>query len=200
MIESLHSFISSLDDLSIIKSTKESFYNYNNPSEILFIESDDIIIEAFYKGEITTGEDIKNVFTPEFISQFPLIEPESINSKTFQIISRINNLCILHNINESIHKIILIENFILDHKGLNNEYADFLIGYCAFLRHSLIINSLYNDISKSAKSITWIECMQAKAEALANCNTCYLEKVVFALTWPEALSIWAIDCGIASAA
>ena len=196
-IVSLVSFIEDLDNYPIESISSEEYFNYANPLENLMMVYDHKLIKSIRSNEIQKGTDIQNIFSEEFLSSFPSIEPESINSETSIIIKKINKVLISNDSKDCIPRLKKIENFIVRNKKLNGDYSDLLLGYSTFLRHAVIIHEEF-DVSKDDEDITWEECMTEKANQLADCKNCYVEKAYFALSWPLSLSIWAIDCGIAS--
>lgn len=196
LIEDLEILIDDLKGLANDDFSSDGFLNYDNPLENLFIVYDETIIKSISQKKISKGDDLRGIFSEEFLSSFPAIDPDDLNAETFFIIRKLNQILVSYNINDCISRLKRVEDFIVKNHNRNLGYSDVLLSYSTFLRHALIIHSKLVD-SKSEDE-TWKECMLRKLEEAQNCEDCWVEKTICVLAWPECLGVMAIDCGIAA--
>jgi len=78
LIKTLNSFIDNLDELSLNEISTDNYFNYDNPYENLYIVFDNEIVKAIKNNEISKGADIKDLFSQEFLSSFPSIDPDGL--------------------------------------------------------------------------------------------------------------------------
>ncbi len=197
LVKTLHSFIDNMDELTVDEISSHNYFNYENPFENLYIVFDGTIIKAINNKEINKGADIEDLFSQEFLSSFPSIDPESLNEETGMIMRKIDRIFLSYEANNCIPRLKLIENFIISNTDLNHDYSDLLLSYTMFLRHCLIMREKLENSNK-ADDVPWDECMINKMENLRSCKDCFIERIYFTFTFPIGFSIWAADCGIAA--
>jgi len=193
-IESVNCFIEDLDGINQEYLTTTDFLNYDNPLENLYLVFDQEIIDQCKKKKNTKGSDLEYLFSEEFLSSFPTIEPSSLNEDTYYILTKMDEIFLTHSTNECVSRLKLIENYIDANRNLNLDYSDLLLSYSTALRHILIIHDELLEGKGSDPS--WKECMFEKARKLQKCDNCYIEKAYFTFTFPLSFAIWAADCGI----